>query len=356
MLSSESDVIKFKSLDVENSLYLNFERDEESDLLWIVFSHIKIPAGKFGQARIFRAVDGNVLYVNCANNSWYQSGTGGELNTLQRLIESLVEFAGQFKRVRVAGHSMGGYPALILQHLNIAEFSFVSSPEPVLRLAESRSERHGVDCFQNWGDLAKKFDSSAKPGPGLTLYGVYDHVDAYFIHHAYENQHLYDQIYTVPSQHGVLLYLIALDEYKPLLEDQASTTARLLAADQIGTLDRFGTKEQFLDQYNLAACISESPFEEKRALENIERNKDWDNPGYKLAAAKVFRALGKRDVEFQIIESIASTPTTFNAACIYYARLLKKRNELDKLNAFVKKIPDYPLMLNAKAKIIAVAE
>jgi hypothetical protein len=123
----------------------------------------------------------------------------------------------------------------------------------------------------------------------------------------------------------------------------------------LGRIDSFGQKEQFLDFYKLQQASINIKENHAYLDEILDRNKNWDNLGYRFAAALVYGKRGDLERQSEMIASIVNQPTPFADACIFHARLLKKKGSLHELTFFSERIQGYPVMDNVKKKILEIA-
>ena len=95
--------------------YLRADICSQSDTVLIVFSHTGYPAGKFAMSTAFASILVHKIYVNCANNSWYQQGIPEVSSSIDETVDVLREILRMLRPSKVicTGMSMGGYAALL---------------------------------------------------------------------------------------------------------------------------------------------------------------------------------------------------------------------------------------------------
>lgn len=144
----------------------------ESKLLIVVFSQVRVPAGKFGLERLFAKTRHNCLFLNDTGCEWYLG--------LEHAIDAAISAAiGAVSPERMIyyGSSMGGYGALLTglrrQDGDIHAFG------PELRLGQPgyQSTAYGIDAddqrLVDFKSLAETYSHE------LNLYfGCFDAVDA----------------------------------------------------------------------------------------------------------------------------------------------------------------------------------
>jgi hypothetical protein len=72
------------------SQHLRLVTKKGSTELVIAFSHLGYPSGQFAMSRALANLSANVLYVNCAEDSWYQRGLGEEAPSIDATRTLLV--------------------------------------------------------------------------------------------------------------------------------------------------------------------------------------------------------------------------------------------------------------------------
>ncbi|WP_346912931.1 hypothetical protein [uncultured Roseibium sp.] len=141
------------------------------DTLVIVFSQVRVPAGKFGLERLFARTRHACLFLNDTANSWYL----GLENGIQSAIDDALAKTGA-RNVVYYGSSMGGYGALVtgLSRQDGAIHAF--GPELRAGHPGSQSRDYGIAA-----DDPGLFDFQQAPRPVCPVhlyFGVYDPVDA----------------------------------------------------------------------------------------------------------------------------------------------------------------------------------
>lgn len=142
-----------------------------SDTLVIVFSQVRVPAGKFGLERLFARTRHACLFLNDTANGWY---LGLESGIHSAIDEALARTGAT--RIIYYGSSMGGYGALAtgLTHRDGDIHAF--GPELRAGYPGSQSRDYGIAP-----DDPRLFDWQQTPRPALPVhlyFGVYDPVDA----------------------------------------------------------------------------------------------------------------------------------------------------------------------------------
>ncbi|CNE35446.1 tetratricopeptide repeat protein [Yersinia intermedia] len=142
--------------------YYKLQRGKKLGKLLVVFSSMKIPAGRFTFVRSLEKFPYDVLYVNDINNGWYQTGIPGLGTSVDEACTSIKEIAKQIraKDIFTLGSSMGGYGALLFgAKLNAPSLAF--DPETVLDLPDSRSAKNMPrTATRHYNDLLPLLESS----------------------------------------------------------------------------------------------------------------------------------------------------------------------------------------------------
>ena len=110
----------------------------------ISFSSINTPKGKFKPFKTVADAEVNVIFVNDANNGWYQNGIEGVGDTARDAALSLVATAKAIGNGRVVtfGTSMGAYGAMLYAALGGADGCLAFGVETKLQMRGSRSKVH----------------------------------------------------------------------------------------------------------------------------------------------------------------------------------------------------------------------
>lgn len=95
--------------------YLRVDRNDSSDTVLIIFSHIGYPAGKFAMSNALASIPATKIFVNCRDSAWYQQGVEGISSSIDETVSVLAELLKEINPARVftTGMSMGGYAALL---------------------------------------------------------------------------------------------------------------------------------------------------------------------------------------------------------------------------------------------------
>ena len=295
--------------------------DGGRDLLWIVASHVDLPRGKFGQSRVFARKPGSKVFLNCDGNSWYQQGVGPDLPSFDALLHALVEHAARFKQVRVVGHSMGAYLALVLQHEIDAQYCFVSSPEPILGIEASRSDLNRVRIVPEWRDLYERYAGRKPLSPGVAFYGAYDPVDAYFLSQIERHFPLYCRLLVVPHHHGVTEYLAGHGRYGDLLEGENGVRAVYRNKLAFYPSD-FGTKHAFKDYYELYRAFRARDLDALK--ERLAKRPKWHNAGYLELRARALSSLGRYEEAVEVAETAIDWNLSYGEPIVTMARALRR--------------------------------
>lgn len=155
----------------DNRLQKRF-REGDSGILAVVFSQVRVPAGKFGLERLFARTRHDCLFLNDTGNGWYL-GLEGEIDTA-------IDDARNRSTARTIiyyGASMGGYGALVtgLRRKDGTVHSF--GAELRAGAPGSQSRDHGIAP-----EDTRLFDferADIAPDQPVHLYfGIHDPVDA----------------------------------------------------------------------------------------------------------------------------------------------------------------------------------
>lgn len=337
-----------------NSPFLRIVQDDKDvDSLWIVFSHVDTPEGKFAQSRVFDTISGSKVFLNCAANSWYQSGIGGELDNVEKLLNFLTSLASSYKKVRVVGHSMGAYMALAMQHAAPVEYAVVSSPEPDLLVDQSRSAVNGVTPMEGWQSLSRRFGNRSYLSPGLVIYGAYDPVDAYFIANLERHHGLYRCVVCAPHHHGVTEYLSNLGVYANLVKRPFETLRTLLSKRVVDYPSRFGTPNAYRDFYELYRLMRlKAPAD--ILTKAYQKRTNWENKGWQALRASSMRRVGRLDEAIGTLEAILDPCSFYPDPVLEYARCLREDGRRSRIDSFLARIPEYKTAAVVRSRAIEI--
>jgi hypothetical protein len=333
------------------SQFLHYVHDEaNSDTLWMVFSHVDIPKGKFGQRHIMKHLDGCKLFINCADNSWYQQGISATINSLEKLLEALVATAEMVPHCKVLGHSMGAYMSLIMQHLAPVEFAFVISPEPVLMVPHSRSALNGVRPQRGWLDLVRRFRHSTRPAPGFTFYGAYDPIDAYYLAKFEQQQDIYRSVFVVPHHHGVTEYFTHHRCYIDMLKDPVPQLNKLLKDNMVRYASDFGSKHAFLDFYQFYGLMRDRA--NRETLEEwLKKRASWNNNGWQILRANALRRIGKIEEAAETARLAISRDSYFAEPVVTYAACLSSIGDTASAQQLLDELETFAIAESAKDRV-----
>ena len=325
--------------------------EEDTGTLWVVFSHVDTPEGKFAQSRVFESISGSKVFLNCATNSWYQAGIGGELDNVEKLVKYLASVAVSYKKVRVVGHSMGAYMALAMQHSAHLEYAVISSPEPDLLVDQSRSALNGVKPMAGWQSLSRRFGNRSYLSPGVVVYGSYDPVDAYFIANLERHHGLYRCVVCAPHHHGVTEYLSNLGVYSNFLARPFETLKMLLSKRMVDYPSRFGTPNAYRDFYELYRLMKlRAP--DDTLVKAFQKRSNWENKGWQTLRASAMRRVGQLQHAIGTLEAILDPLSFYSDPALEYARCLRQEGNTKRIKTFLDQIDEYKVATVARSRIV----
>lgn len=275
------------------STFCRFDMQKKSQHLWVFCSHVGIPAGKFAQTRVGRNFYGDKLYFNCPDNNWYQNGVPEIAETLQQIAQVVQMVAESRSRqsVFIVGHSMGAYLAILLGKLVPNSRYLAISPETVLGLAGSRSERHNVRDGESLNELLERHSlerpPQAEPQNGLILYGVFDPVDAYFLQDESVVLGRFGLVREVFWHHGITEYLNGRGFYLDFLRDFSSAESlSKVSPDLLFKVGTHGSPSEYREFYrSMTAMLKEDI---NTAISIANRMGAWENPGWQHHRSTIY--------------------------------------------------------------------
>ena len=271
------------------SQFVRIDVDENSDLLWVAFSHVDVPVGKFAQTNALRRLAGNKIYLNCKNNAWYGHGVESISTDIETTMAWLADICGQYNTCFV-GHSMGAYMSMLAGNLIPGTRFVATSPEFHLNLSGSRAVRNDVSVLQPWDSVRSLRHLFHGAPRGHIFMGVYDPIDAYFV----ANRELVKDmgaLQEVPHHHGVTEFFTSNGIYLDILAGSDQTFRQLEVSGFLHQPNTFGSPEQYINFYEVFIAFQQKRFNDE-VLKRIEKDRNWSNPGWQELCSKVFRAMG----------------------------------------------------------------
>lgn len=143
-----------------------------SDCLAVVYSQVRVPAGRFGLERLFANTRHACLFLNCPDPVWYL----GCETAIDRAIDAAAQASGAARIVHY-GASKGAYGALAAALRRGDGRAFAFGPELALGRPGSQSGAVRSPAMANAPDMAEQLQR-AGTGPDLTLaFGILDATD-----------------------------------------------------------------------------------------------------------------------------------------------------------------------------------
>lgn len=261
-------------------------RHGESDVLVVVFSQVRVPAGKFGLHRLFLGTRHHCLFLNDTANHWYL----GYDEKIDALIDAGIEACCP-KRIIYYGSSMGGYGALTTYLRRGDGLLHAFGVEMELGRPGSQSADYlSSEALTHEPSLADLISKTGLPAHTAELYfGCLDPVDALQVQKAGDllpNARLH----RLTSSHGNHDHLYSLNIIRRIIKtfdrDPADELASkgLLRADDTATLTAFGLLQERFQQ---GSPVSAS---EVQALQGFDTH-----PGMMLLAARILARDGQHE-------------------------------------------------------------
>lgn len=143
-----------------------------SDVLAVVFSQVRVPAGAFGLSRLFGRTAHACLFLNQPDNAWYR----GAADAVDAAVERAVAVARP-SRIVFYGSSMGAFGAIEAAARRPEADVIAFAPDFSIGEASSRSAMAGLPVVEGEPALPALLD---RPGPGRAhvLAGLFDPYDA----------------------------------------------------------------------------------------------------------------------------------------------------------------------------------
>lgn len=267
-----------------------------SDCLAVVYSQVRVPAGRFGLERLFANTRHACLFLNCPDPVWY---LGCEA-AMDRAIDQAAKASGAARIIHY-GASKGAYGALAAALRRGDGRAFAFGPELVLGRPGSQSGAVRHPAMANAPDMAEQLQR-AGAGPELTLvFGIFDATDTAGAV-ALSSRDLPERVrvLTLASSHASHDHLYTLNIARKLIagftRDLAALCAErgLIADDAPADLARFAgfaasmaeTAEQGAGTETVVADAVASALADPYARLN---------PGYGLAVAQALLRLQRRE-------------------------------------------------------------
>jgi pimeloyl-ACP methyl ester carboxylesterase len=156
---------------IDDSGLLNIIRSEKAEDLYVIFSHIGFPRGKFSQSNLLSDARVDRIHVNAVDNDWYQRDID---RTAARLAQSASSLGS--KRITCAGSSMGAYAALLFGCLLDAHRIIAIAPE--IRIGEPWQRSFMLNQSRSFDPRYANLHDAIATASGVEIYVAgYDLVD-----------------------------------------------------------------------------------------------------------------------------------------------------------------------------------
>ncbi len=156
---------------VEDGLHARATAARGSDVLAVVFSQVRVPAGRFGLSRLFARTAHACLFLNQPENAWYR----GTEDAVDRAIARAVD-ATRPASVVLYGSSMGAFGAAAAAARRPDARAILFAPDFRIGEAGSRSVEAGLAPDPREADLAALL-MRPRTGPIDAVFGLFDAYD-----------------------------------------------------------------------------------------------------------------------------------------------------------------------------------
>lgn len=333
--------------------FLRIERDKDSSTLWIVISHVDIPAGKFAQTGVFRDLPGSKVFLNCPDNSWYQQGIPDVATSVDDLLTKVRALTDEFApdKLVFVGHSMGAYLAILFGMHHPGSYVIATSPEFVLNMPGSRSLRNGVKPDPAWASLFSCERTPDHNVNGLIVLGVDDPIDAHFLGNEKVYQGGFGTIIEAPYHHGVTEFFTSLGVYHDLLKDPTTATEQFKNKTIFEAPFSNGTAEQYEHFYQTSVQVREVERRSPELVRRINAFSDWEHAGWQELRSKYFRSVGDTESAYDAAElayyirpHLPQMAVEYCRACLLSSRFAQANHLLDTLKITNPRHPLYQQM------------
>ena len=250
--------------------------------LYVVFSHVNVPAGKFAQINAFSSVPNHRVFVNVGQNDWYLNGIPGLAKNIKQIVRFFQKLSHHFE-ITFVGHSMGAYLSLVCG-LTVENSRFLStSPELHLGAQGSRSRDNGVSDSGPWTNIKRLTHLGHGRPNGHIIFGAYDPIDALFLSLAEEFGSI-GNILEAPYHHGVTEWLTGNRVYLDLVNSPDSIPG-LLEKNLLLPIHTLGNPNQYSDYYQLF-LIYQQAGQKSRCLDIVSQHAEWSNAGWQNLRAR----------------------------------------------------------------------
>lgn len=267
--------------------------DNAHPATWIVCSHVRIPRGHFAQSRVFSHLEGTKIFLNAPDNDWYSRGVPGAAESLPALAKWLESHLWDRapEHVTFVGHSMGAHLAIALSSFFPRSSFVATSPELTTGLPGSRSRDNGVSRNHPFGDLFRFMPARAASKRSLSVFGLYDGVDAYFLGRAQSQDGRFGKVYSAPHHHGVTEYLTSNRYYLSLLVNRRAYADALVDKGGLRHAPDDAERSRLWTFAEFQQAVVRGQLD--RAEKLASRYPDWSNAGWSSERASLYQRLGK---------------------------------------------------------------
>jgi hypothetical protein len=270
----------------------------------------------------------------------FAQGVPGFSESLDGLLVWLRDSSGGLP-LRLVGEGAGGSMALIAGLL-LPRISFLAvNPLPHPSVSEPQE---GAVAHPFWGDIASWGSAYPAHQQGVTALNAWDAAGAAVL--GYEEFILpaYGTLVELPCRGSGIAYLRRKGALGALFERGGDGVRRLRDESVLGRAQTYGTPQQFRAFHEAhLAMAAKGGSARKRAMRLVEREAEWNNPGWQFLRANVLRR------EKLLPEALAAAGLAVAAGpevvefCVLYGRLARELENAeaaaraaDLLNAFLR--------------------
>jgi hypothetical protein len=247
----------------------------------------------------------------------FAEGVPGFAESLDALICWLRDGSGELP-LRLVGEGAGASLALIGGFL-LPRVSFLAvDPVPSLANAEDHALAHPF-----WGEVAAL--AAHHPGHqlGVTAISAWDPAGAALLSRDEFLPPAFGTVIELPCRGSGMTYLRRKHALLPLLEHGSDAVLELRNQGVVGRLSAFGTRRQFRIFHDAHVAMSgKGGSARRRAMQFVEREPGWTNPGWQHLRATLLRRENLLPEALAAAELAMASGAEAVEICVQYGRIV----------------------------------
>jgi hypothetical protein len=246
----------------------------------------------------------------------FADGVPGFVESLDGLIGWLRDRSGELP-LRLVGEGAGASLALI-GGLLLPRVSFLAvNPVPSASVGPERALAHPF-----WGEVAALGERYPGHQLGVTAISAWDPVGAAALSREEFLPPAFGTVIELPCRGSGMTYLRRKHALAGLLEQGSDAVVDLRNQGIVGRLSAFGTRRQFRTFHDAHVAMgTKGTAARRRAMQMVEREADWANPGWQHLRASMLRREGLQADALTAASLALEQGADVVEFCVLYGRL-----------------------------------